>query len=209
MALNARNHNPFAEQKDFLYMLIDMTELEHTKVIALGNMRRVQLLGRLRAAEGKTVIAPPVEGRGLARLTKEQLQYLYWNTCQHSPPEEYAQLVQECLARINEIQPNEEHIPSLEFLVKQLEVQEGRMADGMLVDPDAPKVPNRPKGTTTTGIIWTICDEVVAELLKGAAVVDWKPIRAEAWKRCDNEGFNSGTFGVQYGKWKAAKTAVI
>jgi hypothetical protein len=210
MALNARNHNPFAEQKEFLYMLVDITEVEHTKVLAVGNMRRTQLLGRLKAAEGRQVIAPPIEGRGFSKLSLEQLQYLFWHVAGVTPPTDYAELVKECERRVNEIKPNEEHIPSLEFLVKQLEKNEGKLADGTLVDPDEPKPVVRPKGTTTTGIIWTICDEVLKELRNGEVPADtegWKPVRAEAAKRCDAEGFHTGTFGVQYGKWKGNKLA--
>jgi hypothetical protein len=210
MALVKRNHNPFAKQEDFLYMLIDVTTVEGTAVIALGTMRRIQLLGRLKQAEGKKVIAPPVEGRGFSKLDRLPLQYLYWNTVKTTPPEDYALLVKNCLEVINQMTPNDEHIPSLEYLVEQLDKGEGNPVDGTNVEAKE-KAIVRPKGTSVTGIIWTICDEVLTELFKGEVPADnegWKPLRAEAAKRCDAEGFHTGTFGVQYGKWKASKLVV-
>lgn len=205
MALSKRNHNPFAPQSEFLYMIIDLTTLADVKVLKVGSMRRVQLLGALRAAEGRKVIAPPVEGRGFSKLTMEQLQYLYWNTFGRAPLE-FKDMVPELLDHVNQLEPCDEHIPSLEYLVSQLEpgVTKALDENGNPI-PEAPKAVVRPKGTTTTGIIWTICDEVLQELNGGVIPADWKPIRTEAAKRCEAEGFHTGTFGVQYGKWKNNK----
>ena len=75
------------------YMLIDVTTVEATRVLLVATLRQVQLHGRLAQAQGKKVIAPPLEGRGLAKLEKLPLQYLYWSVCQKTPPEEYSELV--------------------------------------------------------------------------------------------------------------------
>lgn len=217
MALTARtytNVNPFAPKEEFLYMLIDVTTVEQTHVVLIGNMRRVQLLGALKAAEGqgRKLIAPPLQGRGFSKLDKLQLQYLYWNTVKQTPPEDYGKLVQDCLDVINKMEPNKDSIGALEYLVEQLEPsapgavldESGQPIKPAAKDPNAP--PARPKGTTTTGVIWTICDEVLQAVTGGQIPQDWKPVRDEAWKRCEMEGFNNGTFGVQYSKWRKSKT---
>lgn len=208
MALVKRNHNPFAPQEDFLYMIIDRTVTEKINIVKVGNMRRVQLLGQLLAAEGKTVCAPPVENRGLTKLSRDEVNYLFWNSTQQSPEGiEYGDLIAGIIAHANNLEPCDEHIPSLEYLVSQLEpgVTKALDENGNPL-PEAPKAVVRPKGTSVTGIIWTICDEVLQELCQGVVPADWKPVRAEAAKRCEAEGFHTGTFGVQYGKWKANKT---
>jgi hypothetical protein len=209
MALTQRNHNPFAKNEDFLYMIIDKTTLENIAVVKLGTMRRVQLLGALLAAEGKVVIGPPAQARGFTKLSEQEMQYLYWNTTKQSPEGlAYGELVQNMLAVINQMTPNDDHIPSLEYLVSQLEPGVVKMEGDS--ETAEPKAAVRPKATTTTGIIWAICDEVLEELASSNVPTSpegWKPLRAEAWARCDKEGFNSGTFGVQYGKWKGNKTA--
>lgn len=215
MALVNRIQNPFAPRYEVLYMLIDATKVEETRLLLTGNMRRVQALGALKAAEGagRKMLAPPLEARGFSKLEPLQLQYLYWNLCGKTPTDDYGALIQECLAAAKAMTPNDDAQHSLDFLVEQLEASApGSVTDetGAVVKPvktALESAPVRPKGTTTTGIIWSICDETLADLHKGEIPSDFKALRAEAWKRCDAEGFNSGTFGVQYGKWKANKLA--
>ncbi len=207
MPLQARVHNPFAKKEDYLYMLIDVSSVEATRVLKVGTMRQVQLLGQLYAAEGKTMIAPPIEGRGFSKLEPLQLQYLYWNMCQLPPPDDYGKLVQDCLAVVKTITPADDHVPSLEYLVSQLTgkpyVPVEPEEEGAPAEP-APVV--RPKGTSTTGIIWTICDEVVEDQGMPTDAQGWKDLRAEVVKRCHAEDFNDGTISVQYSKWKKSKS---
>lgn len=216
MALVQRQQNPFAPKHVQLYMLLDVTKIEDTKCLLVADMQRVQLLGKLKAAEGiegRKLLAPPLEGRGFSKLEKLQLQYLYWNTTGKTPTEDYQQLVQECIAAFKELTPNDDPVHSLQFLVDQIEASAPGtvVVDGVVhkpgVDNNAP--PARPSVKGVTGVIWQICDEVLQALHQGIMPADLKPLRAEAWKRCDNEGFNSGTFGVQYGKWKNNKLASI
>lgn len=207
MSLTKRNHNPFAKVEDFLYAIIDRTKLESIAILKIGNMRRCQLHGALLAAQGRDVIAPPIEGRGFSKLTLEQMQYLYWNTFGRAPLE-FKDMIPELIDHCNTMVPADDSIVALESMVAAL-------VPGVITDPNAPpaapKTAVRPKGTTTTGIIWSICDEVMTELFNGEVPADtqgWKTLRAEASKRSDHEGFHQGTFGVQYGKWKASKMAV-
>lgn len=204
MALNKRNNNPFAPVDAILYMLIDTTVVEQTKVVLIGDMKHVQAHGHILMNEGKTVIGPVVAGRSFAKLSKMQLQYLYWNTCGHQPPEDYGQLVQECLAEINKIEPTKDNLASLQLIIDNKVPQH--------LDTKAPAPVVRPPTRTTTGIIWTICDEVLEDLNMGNPPKDaqgWKEIRTEAVNRCEAEGFNSSTISVQYSKWKASKTVTI
>lgn len=78
---------------------------------------------------------------------------------------------------------------------------------GAPAQPKAPKPPRapgapatRPKEGTSTGKVWSIADEVRAEMpdLTG------KDLRAEINKRCTEAGVNAGTVNVQYGKWKSS-----
>jgi hypothetical protein len=180
-------------------MLIDITTVEGTRVLRVGDMERMQLHGRLYVAQGKKVIAPPVEGRGFSKLDKLALQYLYWNTCGKTPPEDYGQLIQDCLAIINEMTPCDD-------LIKGLHEQ----ADGIdILHPPtkpvaapAPVVIKPPKATTTTGVIWQIAAECLEDLHNGTPPEDFKALRAEVVNRCKAEGFNESTISVQYGKWK-------
>lgn len=212
MALVNRIQNPFAAKHVQLYMLLDITKVEETKCLLVADMQRVQLLGKLKAAEGiegRKLIAPPLEGRGFSKLEPLQLQYLFWNTFQKAPTDDYPTLIRQCMENFSALPPNDDPLHSLEFLVKQIEESAPGtvVIDGVVHKPgvnnDAP--PARPSVKGVTGVIWAICDETLKALMPdagGSEITDWKPIRAEAWKRCDAEGFNSGTFGVQYGKWK-------
>jgi hypothetical protein len=201
MALNRRNTNPFAAVDAILYMLIDKTVVEQIHVVMVGDMKHIQLHGKILEAEGKTVIGPVVAGRSLAKLSKLELQYLYWSLSNgQTPTEDYAQLIQDTLGLINQIEPTKDSLIALQLIV-----------DNKVPQPQGPKVAApvvRPKGTTTTGIIWAICDEVLEDLYEGKLPTDWKELRAEVATRCRHEGFAEGTLSVQYSKWKKAKSSV-
>lgn len=182
-------------------MLIDVTTVENTRVLRVGDMERVQLHGRLYMAQGKKVIAPPVEGRGFSKLDKLPLQYLYWNTVGEAPPEDYGQLVSKCLTVIRELPICEDHLPTLH-----------EQADGLGTQPNpnpvtatAQPVVKPPGKRTTTGVIWDICDECLEDICDGAFPQDTKELRAEVVNRCTAEGFNPSTISVQYSAWKRAK----
>jgi hypothetical protein len=202
MSLHQKNINRFAPQKIFLYMLIDITTVENTRVLRIGDMERIQLHGRLYTAQGKKVIAPPLEGRGFSKLDKLQLQYLYWNTVQEAPPEEYGVLVKRCMAVINEMTPCDEPLRGLHEEADKIDILHPVTTVAL---PPPPPVVKPPKATTTTGVIWTICAEVLEDLCDNKLPADFKELRAEIVTRCKREGFNESTISVQYGKWKNAQ----
>jgi len=173
------------------YMLIDTTSVEKTSVLAVAKLPAITLLGKIHQARGKAVIAPPLEGRGFAKLEALQLQYLYWNTCKEAPPEDYNQLVRQCLAKINTIL---EDITPLEALEREV----------ALLYPESQPAPTKassgeatvPKATSTTGRVWLIADRLLA-----TGSTDRKAVIAA----CVAEGINAATASTQYGRWKASK----
>lgn len=197
MSLHLKTTNPFAAQNEFLYMLIDVTTVENTRVLRIGNLERMQLHGRLYTDQGKKVIAPPVAGRGFSKLDKLALQYLYWNTCGKEPPEDYGQLVQDCLTIINEMTPCDDLLKGLHAAADGIDI----LHPAVKKEP-APVVIKPPKVTTTTGVIWQIADECLDDLHNGHQPDDWKELRGEVVNRCKREGFNESTISVQYGRWK-------
>lgn len=201
------------------YMIIDVTTPEAVKVLRVAEMTNCQLWGRLYQAEGKKVVAPPVEGRGFGKLDRLQLQYLYWGLHQETPPEDYAALVRRCLDTIDAMPLDHTDTSWLQGEVDRLAPEGTATAtaqDGATTAPKAPKAtkapttpadPNgRPKATSTTGLVWDLADTAYATVvIDGAAEPDWKAVRAELARLCSQEGINAGTMGVQYGKWKASK----
>ena len=181
-------------------MLIDVTTVEGTKVLRVGDLERIQLHGRSYVGQGRKVIAPPLMGRGFSKLSKDQLQYLYWNTCAAVPPEDYGQLVQDCLAVIKEMTPADEPLRGLHQIADNIDILHPP-ASPVAAEP-VPVVIKPPKATTTTGVIWQIAGEALEDLHDGSIPEDWKPLRAEIVNRCKREGFNESTISVQYGKWK-------
>lgn len=199
------------------YMIIDVTTPEAIKVLRVAEMTNCPLWGRLYQAEGKKVIAPPVEGRGLGKLELLQLQYLYWSLHQKTPPEDYAALVRECLSTIDAMPIDHTDTVWLQGEVDRLAPSVTTAAeDGPKPAPKAPKAPKapttpadpngRPKASSTIGLVWDLADTAYATVVPdGAAEPDWKAVRAELARLCSQEGINAGTMGVQYGKWKASK----
>lgn len=199
------------------YMIIDVTTPEAVKVLRVAEMTNCQLWGRLYQAEGKKVVAPPVEGRGFGKLDRLQLQYLYWGLHQETPPEDYAALVRRCLDTIDAMPLDHTDTAWLQGEVDRLAPSVTTTAeDGPKPAPKAPKAPKapttpadpngRPKASSTTGLVWDLADTAYATVVPdGAAEPDWKAVRAELARLCSQEGINAGTMGVQYGKWKASK----
>lgn len=178
------------------YMLIDVTNVESTAVIAIAALRPVVLLGKVHAAQGRKVIAPPFEGRSFAKLDKLVLQYLYWNVCKETPPDEYGELVRNCLAKLNALPEDATPIEDLEREVARLypETPVSAPTEKAPREPGAP--PPRPKATSTTGRVWEIADR-----MREAGSTDRKAVIAA----CEAEGINPSTASTQYGKWKASK----
>lgn len=182
-----------------MYMLIDTTKTEDCQVLLVGAMHRIQLWGRLYKSQGKSVLAPPLEGRGFSKLEKLQLQYLFWNHCKRTPPEDYGTLVQECLTQLRFIKPDTHPIDDLERQVAALEPEPGEAApkkERAPKDPNAPIAP--PKKTSTTGLVWVIADELSEKLGRMAN-------RQEVLAACTEEGINPATASTQFSKWKGSK----
>ena len=201
---------PHERMSTMKYMLIDLTTVELTKVVLVADLHRVQAWGKIYKAEGKNLIAPPVEGRGFSKLDKLPLQYLYWNTCGETPPEEYADLIRNCMAKISSMPEDKTDIRELESRLREL------YPDGELGLPAAPKASKprspaepgiRPKATSTTGLVWELCDQALTGFEFKGDMTDWKAVRAKANELATENGIVAGTFGVQYGKWKASKLA--
>lgn len=200
------------------YMIIDVTTPVAIKVLRVAERDNCVLWGKLYEAEGKKVIAPPVEGRGFSKLDVTQLQYLFWNMTQTAPPEDYTTLVRGCLETVDAI-PIDRTDPvwiqsEVDRVLPDLKaVAEAQEATNKPPKPQkAPKAPKepadptgRPKPNSMTGLVWDLADQAYAATVRNGEEPDWKAVRAELAKLCANEGINAGTMGVQYGKWKASK----
>lgn len=58
---------------------------------------------------------------------------------------------------------------------------------------------DRPKAGSTTGKVWDIADEI------SQTISDPKALRKAVIERCTQEGINSSTASVQFGKWKNSR----
>ena len=181
-----------------IYMLIDITILEETKVILVAPLKSVELLGKIQQAQGKIVIAPPLEGRGFSKLEKSQLQYLYWNTCNQTPPEDYGVLVAACLEVLLKLPLDNTSIANLEKEVARLYPDGPGTEAVQPKDPNAP--PSRPRTAGATGKVWEIADRLFEE--NGGL-----PERKTVLAACEADGVNAATASTQFSKWKASKLA--
>ena len=182
------------------YMLIDVTAVETTAVLAIATNPRVVLLGKIQQAQGRKVIAPPLEGRSFSKLEKLPLQYLYWSICKETPPDDYSELLRRCLTKLDAMPADETPLEELEREVARLYPEEPVSREEKKVprDPGAP--PARPKAASTTGRVWEIADSLMN--------VNALPERKAVIAACEAEGINPATASTQYGKWKASKSAV-
>lgn len=179
------------------YMLIDVTSVETTTIIAVAPLRIVELLGQIQTIKGRKVVAPPLEGRGFAKLDKLALQYLYWNMLQQTPPEDYQELIKSLLAKVAETPVSDATVEQLERELALLAPLEDPSTAKAPKDPNAP--PTRPKGMTTTGLVWEICDRLY--MLSGNVM----PERKAVMDTCAMEEINLATAATQFAKWKKAK----
>jgi len=182
------------------YMLIDITTPEQTRILAIAPLKQVQLLGRLAQAEGKTVIAPPLEARGFSKLERLSLQYLLWNMLQITPSEDYPTNVRNCINAFEKIPVDPTPLADLERRCAALapiaeEAAPSAKKPTKEVDPN-----HRPRANTTTGLVWEICDRL------WEANSRQLPERKEIMEACAKEEINPATAGTQYAKWKASKS---
>jgi len=203
-----KGETTMAKKDAALYVLIDVTNLAQTKILTVAPLHEVQCIGKIEKAAGREVIAPPLEGRGFAKLSVEQLQYLYWNTTQLPPPADYTELAKAMFEVAQKCPVDDRPLESLEKEVKRLYPDDSGSSNKQSSEPKAPKEPGapaeRPKGTSTTGRVWEIGDSILTGDPKAA---DWKDIRAKLMAACEAEGINKATAATQYSKWKGAKLA--
>lgn len=208
-------------------MLIDITTMETSRLLLVGTLRQVQLHARLLKADGRNVVAPPLEGRGMSRFKMEELQYLLWNTWGKAPIDAkgaalgFGDLLTECLHAAQQVTPDGTSIELLEAEVAKLAPPPDGERDNEF-DPEVkakpakkttPRTPQKPgeapAATSTTGKVWVIADRVLAAHPAVTATTDWKPIREAIIAACENEGINKATAATQYSKYKASKIASL
>ncbi len=197
-----------------LYMVIDLTELNSVRICYIAHAKEAAALGRIQKAAGRQVIGPPLEGRGFAKLSLEQLQYLFWNMTQTPPSGDFETLCKACLEAAEKLPLDKTPLEDLEREVRRLYPDESAptkpKTDKSPKEPKAPGMPaERPKATSTTGMVWDIADAQFAALCPEItpANVDWKAVRAAIVTACEKEGINSATAATQYSKWRKAKEA--
>lgn len=204
--------NDMTKEKVVLYVLIDVTSLAQTKILTVAPLKEIECLGKIEQATGKQVIAPPLEGRGFSKMDAEQLQYLFWNTTQAPPPEDYAELVKQMLEVAEKCPVNDTPLLSLEKEVKRLYPDEGKKTSEAKQPGTVSKQPGtpseRPKGTSTTGRVWELGDGVLNGYLP-TSEVEWKDVRGKLMAACEAEGINKATAATQYSKWKGSKLTTV
>lgn len=191
------------------YMLLDVTG-GGCQLVLVAATKEVQLHARLLVADNpkRKLVAPPVEGRGFAKLTVLQLGELI-KTLGASPFGSFGELCQQALNLVDSQPIDERSIASLEHAVEKRGLPEPVV--GWASDPSLAPAPVKakkersteftdpvkPKAGTTTGMIWELCDGLAKKLKR-------VPASKEAWAACEAEGVKQGTFSVQFGKWKKA-----
>jgi hypothetical protein len=179
------------------YMVIDYSSVEKTALLKVAYLRQSQLWGQLYAAEGRMVMAPVLDTRSFTKFDGGTLQYLYWNTVKHTPPDDYQLLVQKCVAAIRMVPVDETSIEELEARVAALGLQDEAAEPAKKKAPATPSA--KPKGTSTTGRVW----EIASSLVVGKALPDRKAVVAA----CEAEGINPSTASTQYGKWRHSQVS--
>ena len=192
-----------------LYMVINVTKIETTRILFVADNQRAILLGQNYESEhpGQKVIAPVMEARGFSKLDKLALQYLYWNTFQEKPNENYSQLLQDCLTKAKLIEPNQSELAMLNAANITFEKAAAKEENSSTKPPKVPKTASEsvPKKTSTCGLVWDLCEKVLSE---SGLIVGDKALRTLIMKACEDEGINSSTSAVQYGKWSKTKTTI-
>ena len=192
------------------YMLLDVTG-GGCQLVLVAASKEVQLHARLLVADSpkRKLIAPPLEGRGFAKLTILQLGELIQSQGD-KPFGSFGDLCQQAFKLVDQHPVDERSIASLEHAVEKRGLPDpvvGWATDPTLAPAASTKPkkersteftdPVKPKTGTTTGLIWELCDALKKKLKR-------VPTSKEAWAVCEAEGVKQGTFSVQFGKWKKA-----
>ena len=186
-----------------MYMVIDVTKVEETKIRFVANIERATLLGKIYQVEhpGRKCIAPPLEGRGFSALDKLVLQYLYWNTFGETPPEDYQELIIKAVEKAGKLEVNNSEPSSLRATLAGFEGVTSSSSE-----PKAPKPPkvksaegDTPKATSTCGLVWAIADRMFEANHKQF------PERKAFLDECEKEGIHPATASTQFAKWKKSK----
>ena len=183
------------------YMVIDVTLPETTRLLKITDVRRAPLWGAIYKDDGLQVIAPSLDGRGFAKLDKLQLQYFYWNVCQQTPPDEYGDLVNACLAVLATVDKDASSDKELlrEINRRGINLDTPTTAKKERVEKSSDGAPSRPAGGTTTGLVWELAD--LAFVKAGNQMPDRKAVI----DACLAEEINPATASTQYAKWAKAK----
>jgi len=188
-----------------LYMLVDVTSIESTKILRVAPLRHVQLYGAIERAHGKTVVAPPLEGRGFGKFDTAQMQYIFWNLTQQTPPSDYAELVKGCLEAAGKLPLDPTPLSHLEREVAKLYPDgetfgQGPKEASVRVERhkrEEAGVSARPKAGSSTGKVWEIADEM--------STADAPANRKEVIAACEAAGINTATASTQFSKWLKAR----
>lgn len=186
------------------YMLIDTTETEKIRVVLVAPLHAVQLHGRILEAQGRKVVAPPIEGRGFSKFSQLELQYLWWNHTGQRPSDDYATQLNALLEMVQALPVDETPEAELEAEFRRLcpdEVVGGKSTQAKEPKPvrNPGEPPTAPKAGSTTGKVWEIADRVCP----AGAAIDRNAIIAA----CKEAGINEATAATQYSKWKRAREA--
>lgn len=197
------------ELRNGVFALVEVTDTT-AKLLLTGGLQRMALQGRLRKAYGASVVAPVASDRGFSRFTEEQLISYVEDLGEPSPETGWdAVTLMETAIRLTLGAPRD--TTSLEELKTAIAKLPDPDEDGIIrvkrkepvLNSEGKVIPERPKKATgTTATVWTICDEVYA----ANPTLSLKEIRALIMAECENSGIHHGTAGVQYSKWKMAKS---
>jgi hypothetical protein len=192
--------------KNARYMLLDITG-GGCALLSVAPAPVVQMQARLVGSERPTalLLAPPIEGRGFAKLTVLQLGALI-TSLGGKPAASYHDLCAQAFELVLKQPEDTTSVASLEREIARRGLPDPvigwKTAPREEAPPSAKKErstefsePSRPKAGTTTGYIWELCDKLLKKLER-------LPTSKEAWAVCSAENVKQGTFSVQFGKWK-------
>jgi hypothetical protein len=190
--------------KPCLYMLIDAQQ-NRAVLRLVAPLREVSLHARLVKASSpdSCLICPPMEARGLSKLSPPQLASLI-ASLGGEPAETYADQIKQALKLIKATQPDLTPTDKLEKECSRLglpepsalsPMREPSAAKPTVVIDHAPKPIERPhKAISSTGTVWAMADELLASLGR-------MPTSKEIRIACEPHGIHPGTVGVQASKW--------
>lgn len=189
------------------YLVVDITELEKTRVLLKTDLERAPLWARLfalRSPQKLKIKGPAIRGSALSAYCLEELQYLYWNTFQKTPCDNYGELIVKILVEAEKMEKDETAVSTLQKEIAVLEEEldedfkETKIKIRKQTSSPSEKKSDRPVTGTTTGAVWDICDELCVSLKR-------EPTRKEAIDKCIYDGVNKATASTQFSKWKKWK----